>query len=409
MENNKVKKDFFDELEEIHKEKNDILGKYPKLRYLLERVCKDLTVNESIQFSNLFSRLSYVCKKRDLNKSGIYHIHKFRINANSVLHSDYKPTQEDYLQDLKAICDALSHFYSTKIPLSLSEVLPGKYIYNPKQSQGKDKIEVKDKIRVVVSSKDEQYIYAYEEENPTEEPIKIRYNVTKNDRLYDTENDRFNDTVAALWEGCQLNLIDVKVIEQGFYLPALIILEPDYLLDISSLSECMKEYGKHPLNYIQSKFEPIKNTKHILLGNVANLFFDELVNDDPNYDDSLKKAFKNASLEFSTCQDINQDFLKNTKQQFQNIKNVVKRDFKKYGIEKENAILEPSFICQYLGVQGRLDFLQHKSEKKFVIELKSGKAPFPENNFELTGLITEVKHLFIKLLFKKYWEFDLTT
>jgi superfamily I DNA and/or RNA helicase len=373
--------EFFDDLIEIHNEQNSTTDKYPKLRSLLERVCKDLTTNESIQFSNLFSRLNYVCEKTNLDRRKTFQINTLRINANNVLHSDFKPTQEDYLQNLKALCNAISHFYSIETPEVLVSVLPKTDYYKPKQRHGKKY----NRIRIDVSSTDEQYIYAFDEENPTEEPIKIKHHVSG-------INEEFNSTIAKLWKGCQLNLIDVTIDEQGIYLPDLIILEPDYLLDISSLSECMKEYGKHPLNFIQSKFEPIKNTKHILLGNIANLFLDEFVNERPTtpviYNDSIKKAFKASPFEFSTCEEIDTNFFQDTQIQFQNIKNVVNNVFPEKKIDRENAFLEPNFICEHLGVQGRLDFLQLQSNdgKKFVIELKSGKAPFPETNTELIGL-----------------------
>jgi hypothetical protein len=373
--------EFFDDLIEIHNEQNSITDKYPKLRSLLERVCKDITKDESIQFSNLFSRLNYVCEKTKLDRRKTFQINTLRINANNVLHSDFKPTQDDYLQNLKALCFALSHFYSIDIPNVLLAVLPKTDYYKPKQRQGKKY----DRIRIEVSETDDQYIYAFDEENPTEEPIKIKHHVSG-------INEEFNSTITKIWKGCQLNLIDVTIDEQGIYLPDLIILEPDYLLDISSLAECMKEYGKHPLNYVQSKFEPIKNTKHILLGNIANLFLDEFVNEKPTspvvYNDSIKKAFKAAPFEFSTCEEIDTNFFVDTQVQFHNIKNVVNNVFPEKNIDRENALLEPNFICEHLGVQGRLDFLQLQSKdgKKFVIELKSGKAPFPETNIELIGL-----------------------
>jgi DNA polymerase III delta prime subunit len=133
------------------------------------------------------------------------------------------------------------------------------------------------------------------------------------------------------------------------------------------------------------------------MGNAANSFLDEFVNEQSHspvdYTTAMKKVFKSAPFEFSTCSDLATrekeiEFFQSTKIQFQNIKNVVNNVFPEKSIDRENALLEPNFICEHLGVQGRLDFLQLQSKdgKKFVIELKSGKAPFPENNFELIGL-----------------------
>lgn len=380
--------EFFEELNEYHYDSNDIKAKYAKMRSLLERITKDLTANDSVQFSNLFSRLSFVSTNTGLDKRKTYQIHSFRINAKNVLHSNYSPTSEEYLHDLKALCNAISHFYSTEIPKELLQLLPTRDFFKPSlRLKGK----IQKRVRVEVERWDESFIYGFDEEHPTDEPIKIKHHING-------VNTEFNNTISNLWRGCQLNLIDVILDETGIYNPDFIVLEPDYLLDISSLAECFKEFGSHPLNYIKGKFEALKNTKHILLGSAANLFLDEFINEKPAlpivYNEAIKKVFKAAPFEFSTCTDIQAipsfaEFITETKSQFENIKNVVNNVFVQpdHSINREEAVLEPSFICEQFGVQGRLDFLQIKPTANFskIIELKSGKAPFPDNNIELIG------------------------
>jgi len=355
---------FFEELEETHHEPDSIKDKYLKMRSLLERVCKDLTANERIQFSNLFSRLNYICEKTKLDKYKTFQINTFRINANNVLHADSEPTKEDYLQDLKALCNALSHFYNAVIPSTLSIVFPQKDYYKPKTKP----VNKYNRIRVEVSSVDEQFIYGFDEENPTEEPIKIKHHVPG-------VNEEFNDTVDKLWNGCQLNLIDVTVDEQGIYLPEFIILEPDYLIDISSLAECFKDEGDSYLNYFRSRLETMPNRHYLLLGNIANNMLDELVNEKPHapvfYDKVIKKSFKGTPFEITTC-DIPVDFHETGKLHFANIRNIINNVLPKEAINKETALIEPSFICEQLGLQGRLDFLTQ--DFKRIIELKSGSA-----------------------------------
>ena len=68
MTEKKTAFEYFDELLEIHTTENTIQTKYSRLRILLEKVTKDLTRKESIQFSNLFSRLSFACEKQSLPK-----------------------------------------------------------------------------------------------------------------------------------------------------------------------------------------------------------------------------------------------------------------------------------------------------------------------------------------------------
>lgn len=380
--------EFFTELYEYHNDSNDIKAKYARMRSMLERITKDLTATDSIKFSNLFSRLSFVCTKTGLDKRKTWQINSFRINANNVLHSNYSPTKEEYLQDLKAICNAISHFYSAAIPIEFLQILPTQDLFRP---SSRPKGQNQSRVRVQVERWDDTFIYGFDEGHPSDELIKIKHNLNG-------VNKEFNNTISNLWNGCQLNLIDVILDDSGIYNPEYLVLEPDYLIDISSLAECFKEYGSHQLNYIQGKFESLKNTKHILLGGAANLFLDEFVNEKPSkpvvYNEAIKKVFKAAPFEFSTCTDLQAttafaEFIQETKSQFENVKNVVNSVFVQpdHNINRDEAVLEPSFICEQFGVQGRLDFLQIKPTAGFskIIELKSGKAPFPDNNTELIG------------------------
>lgn len=372
--------DYFVELTELHNDENTLLDKYPRLRSLLERVCRDLTADEGLQFSNLFARLNYVCEKSRYDRRKTFEINKLRINANKVLHEGWIPEASDYAYNLKALCEWLSFVFDIEIPTELNQFLPTGFHYNPKPRKEKTA-----RIRVEVMGVDEQYIYVQDDANPTEDPVKVRHHVAN-------VNEEFNETVDGLWPGSQLNLIDVEVDENGILTPEMIILEPDYLLDISSLAECMKEYGRHPLNYFLSKFEGSKNSKPILLGNIANVFFDELVNESEEepvlYQEAIQKAFRNAPFEISACEDIDNQFFDDTRLHFENIRQVVKTVFPEKKIIRQHSVIEPAFICEQLGIQGRLDFLQiapNEAGERFVIELKSGKAPWPDDNPMLTG------------------------
>ncbi len=177
------------------------------------------------------------------------------------------------------------------------------------------------------------------------------------------------------------NLLNVKSIEHATVEAEFLIFEPDYLIDISSLAECFRLYGNHPLNYILARIRPSENTQHILLGNTANFFIDELVNEkesqEINYQDILKKLFKTSPFEFSACEDLKdsvseQVFFASCKKHFENIKKSVQELFPKASIDRDKAVLEPSFICNAMGVQGRLDLMLN--DFSAFVELKSGKA-----------------------------------
>ena len=92
------------------------------------------------------------------------------------------------------------------------------------------------RIRVTFLHKDDQYLYVQSGEPMAKEPLKVRHAVVD-------VNAEFNDTVQLLWPQAQLNLLDVSIDETGALIPRFIVLEPDYLMDASSLAECYKNYG----------------------------------------------------------------------------------------------------------------------------------------------------------------------
>ncbi|MDR0428266.1 MAG: AAA family ATPase, partial [Dysgonamonadaceae bacterium] len=112
-----------------------------------------------------------------------------------------------------------------------------------------------------------------------------------------------------------------------------------------------------------------------------NHFIDEFVYEDENnpvdYHSSLKKLFRTMAFEFTVCDDLKippkeAEFFQNSRKQFNHIQQTVKELFPEVGINKDKLILEPSFVSNALGLQGRLDIMS--VDYSSFIELKSGKA-----------------------------------
>ncbi|MCH5328761.1 MAG: DNA2/NAM7 family helicase [Coprobacter sp.] len=224
------------------------------------------------------------------------------------------------------------------------------------------------------------------------------------------EENPFGGTLRALEPGMQVNLVHCRPADEGNTLSAdIVVLEPDILLDISSVAECFKEYGAHPLNYLLGQLEPDKNSRHILLGNIANLFLDELVNERPehpaDYTETMQKAFRQNPFGIAACPDLQDDradrqFFADCKRQFDNLCRIVRKEFPQFGIDRKKAMLEPAFICETLGLQGRLDLLC--DDLSAFIELKSGRgreipsgklASYHENHYVQMLLYFAVLHV----------------
>lgn len=198
----------------------------------------------------------------------------------------------------------------------------------------------------------------------------------------DRVNSEFDETLCLLEPGSKLNLVDVIIVDGGL-LPRFLILEPDYLVDASALAECAQEYGTCWQRYFWNHIRPKTITDSILLGNAVNLIFDELITAKDfrsvTFDSLMPKIFARYPIEFVSAKSVDRRFFQNLHSQFETLKRILSTDFSALGIDRRKAMVEPSFICEALGLQGRLDFLQVENGL-CGIELKAGRPPYPEND-----------------------------
>jgi DNA replication ATP-dependent helicase Dna2 len=361
--------DYFEELLEIHQDDNiSIPFKYAALRSLLEKVAKDLTSNAVIQFSNLFSRVSFICENFKVSKK----IHGFRITANQVANENYQPSEEEYLTHLMYVSDFISKTYGYGVPDIVRKIYPSIEFRKPRlASQSR-----LDKLRVELIERSNNLLLCDTEQSLGEKHITVII------------PENFSSCLD-FWPGAQLYLINIEIDDQELYRPKFIILEPDYLVDISSIAECFQEYGYSELQFIKSKFEEKANGKYIRLGNFANLVVDELFSaPDMNkvtFINTFIKDFKTTPFEFTACEDLSNPssfkaYMDEAELHFEHIKKVITKDFPLVGISVEKASLEPSFMSELYGIQGRLDILElGKDYKSKIIELKSGSTPWPDD------------------------------
>jgi DNA helicase len=118
------------------------------------------------------------------------------------------------------------------------------------------------------------------------------------------------------------------------------------------------------------------------LGNIANLFLDEWIyagEKEPDYTECMKKAFRQYPIELAACEELRnpqkeKEFAQDCRMHFEHIRETVQKTFLQpgYNLDKNDAVLEPSYICEALGIQGRLDYMQR--DMSSFIEMKSGKA-----------------------------------
>ena len=346
--------------------------KYRSLRELFERVAREQMQSVSLQTTDLSARINYLSTQFSFDGWLKYALHTFRLTSNDVMNHRKEPLAEEFSRDVRSVAEAVQIIFHTPIPKELAESLPDRMVKN---SMKREKMVLDRRIRVCFEYADDEFLYVTPVDEVSEECWKIKYNQIG-------INDEFTEGVKDFWRHAQLNLLDVKRNEDGTYTPSFIVLDPDYLVDISALAECYRDYGSHPANYLMSRLVPIDNARPLLLGNIANLFLDEWIyatDEEPDYMTCMKKAFKQYPIELAACEDLldpekEKTFFNDCRMHFEHIRQTVTETFLApgYNLDKSDAVLEPSYICEALGIQGRLDYMQR--DMGSFIEMKSGKA-----------------------------------
>lgn len=368
--------DIFDEIRNIMQPDMDCTARYHALDALLLRALKDRTRHSPVDFTHTAARLHWLCKQTGHPS---HPLEVFRARAGRIQKGLFLPNGKDEAYDLKAVCEGLAAFYQTHVPEDVQKRLPRHW--RPAPAPAEKVLQAK-RIRITVHRWDEHFIYGKDHTHPTEQLLKVEYA---------DETDRtFADLNGQLYEGAQLNLLSVKAIKaEGAYpyvlKPEMLVLDPDFLIDITALCACIKPYGYSAYTHLLNKFAPPARSAAIQLGNAANQFLDDCVNERfiQNADGtaeaelylrSMQNSFRISPLAWSTLPDIDRDFFNRCEMQFHHIRQTVRNSFSAAGIDirKTEVELEPSFLCEALGLQGRMDLLTRNADK--LVELKSGKA-----------------------------------
>lgn len=339
--------------------------RYTELYRILCQILVEGTSESRMDFSGPFARLTYLTSQLGLDNSLHQRLNSLRARCRDLQQQTDEDLQASLPYDVCAVAELLSAATGNPVPERLQILLPsGKSaLYRSKS--------VADYLRVCVIAWDETYIEAQQEGVLEDDTLRICY--------ADAEN-RFgcwDYLFPLLKQGTQLNLIRVQL-KDGVCYPELIILEPDYLTDISSLASCFQDYGSSAYVHLLHHLSPNVSTPPILLGNLAGQMLDEEVNASPDktvaYAASVQRFLQRNALAI-LAQGQMPGFHDDAMRQQQNIRAILRtaqtedRQFR-----REHLLLEPSFFCEMLGLQGRMDLLQ--DDFHVLMEQKSGKKEF---------------------------------
>ena len=347
---------------------------------LLTSILEEVTQSEKIVFTTLFSRAAFVSNRFQIESQLMYYLHLFRRDNERM---KIKTNLNHYL-DLGnyVIEEVISWIWFDKS----SGIQLSKEARSFFGSKTKDVVKFKPIVEAIIESIDIDafHVYFYEDD---EASVRKKAIFDQGDK-----NELFNKTITLIHQSFTLplhvNFVDVEILSDGTYIPHAIVIVPDYLVDVTAIANCFKSYGSDSMLRILSKFKQIENSIPLMVGNIANLFLDEIIsNPEIKFNELLPKIFKMDPLGISNFNDDQiRELVSNAKNHYLNLKKVVAVELPAQGIKRDKIFLEPSFYSRDFGLQGRLDlFHQVKESKQYdIVELKSGK-PFRANVYGLSA------------------------
>lgn len=319
-------------------------------------VCHEGTANTNQSFGNLFSQVGFVCRKFHLSQSDAMAVQRMRYDSNRTDISD-----DALADDCRALAILISAVYGVKIPQFLLTVIPAVYSRKPQPNAIDYRC-----LRCVVAKVDGTMMTVDADIDNSETTLTVDFG--NDDQLYLSK---------LLRQGVQLNLVGVRDKEDDVKTKVadFIVVEPDYLVDISSIARCFTDYGHSPLASVVNRMQPAANSEAILLGNFAGALLDDAISHNLKCDwrQTLRQNFRDKALEYCACTDLNKKvpFHEAAASQAKNIMQAAETLFGSAGdYDSSRAMLEPSFVCETLGIQGRVDLMT--TDFRLLVEQKSG-------------------------------------
>lgn len=347
-----------------------IKKKYATLQRVLGNAVNLSIEGTSLKFTGLFSKMQYLARERKMHKSVVLAANDLRTRLRNLETLTDEELDATYPADLKALCKFIACLYEdATIPEALARRFPTEtekqYRQRIKDALG-DKV---DCVRCIVNKWDRTHIYVTMESNGEE--ATVDYSTR---HAYNLGED-WSYVEALLSPGSQLNLVRPRIENEIIY-PELIIFQPDYLVNVTTIAGCFEEYGDSYLMNLVNKIKPSACTAPILLGNFAGQLLDESAyRKHKSYKESIWHFFKKNALSFACCTDPLIKFHEEAKRQKHVIENIFGNEqlaHQKDGraLSPDELILEPTYFCETLGLQGRLDFIHYNYDT--IIEQKSG-------------------------------------
>ncbi|WP_151088571.1 AAA domain-containing protein [Hymenobacter baengnokdamensis] len=405
----------------------------PRLRKLLESLLRADYKRRKAPFGNLFQAIGGACYALELSAGLRTHLQDLRVAANLVLHESYPGTAAEVAAGFAAVAELLEALtgepYAGPRPPAPAEVRAHLPADPPAAAPVETGADPRAVWRVQVVHADlPGGVLTVEMSAPADGrpagPFQLELPAAYDNLLL---------AAAALHPA--LNLIGPVLLPSGRVRPRRVVLEPDYLISVTTLAECAQRDGTFGELALLKSFLPDEPSRSLVVGNLVNRLLDEEVShaanqvavsseqvtassgqlavgqeaaasqtannqqptpkNQPDFDLEhflTKKLFRAEPLTLSTLPEFQTrngvpELLNDLRRHHRTLRQARQQGFavhSRTGYQQQplrlaDCFLEPTFLSATYGLQGRLDLLHESATGYDLVELKSSvKVPVAE-------------------------------
>jgi len=398
---------YYDRLAEIlSNEKLTPSERIPKYRTVLDDLFKVLTGDSNRLMTNLFARVTFVFTEHTVPKLIMDATHSLRTYGNRIVYeSAAAPGAADDARCVYEATQVIQYFSQEHPPdILVRFYTPHLGAFKMANAAVRSKPALKDIFAVVTDvflPRDEGAgtFCVLTCDTDTHGSIKVTIRNNRNEKGFGGNPAAIGGIIEPFQNVYFSEITAARGKEDDFStLPgSLVVLEPDYLIDAKELAECRQfssrspmRYEDNPLLYILNRFTKGEITDKMMVGNIVGTMLDDIVADKKysyattfaavmrlNSFGMLCIAHNDGAYDRSRIGRVYEE----AKLHEQTLRETIAQ------LKGKQLILEPTFISNKYGLQGRLDLLVDHgdgSSRKDIIELKSS-ANYPGAN---TGLFS---------------------
>lgn len=367
------------------------------LRKLLERLMNEMLALEPDYPTTLFEQINFLQERLKPTQQVVSYMHEVRKLGNRAAHAGKPPrgstsrsdaplTEADYRAGVRAIAAVITHFSGVAPSAKLQSFYASAPDLAVRRADPRPQPEIVASLRLFVTK-------------VKSEPRTTPAGGTYTAYALIGETEEYGHTTIQLWDKsglvgklawqfCTVLCTDLKKAPDRDSLfnttpKSLVILEPDYLVNATDIAKTYAAslQGNTEVAYLADKFALPETTRAMLLGTLANDCVDELVVDPDQPVNTIFPRLLRTNPRSMLGVLVNDDSISDLREQLNDQGATMRRcisDAKRRGAE---FTVEPTFLSETYGIQGRLDLLleyERQPGRRDVIELKSGRPTTPE-------------------------------